>query len=255
MLSKKEKKKKKSIISFREGLQFLTNKMAEQLDENSLKLNYELDSIEKDNGDYVLNFNNNEQLKAKKIIFANKAYEAAELLEDLSPELSQTLSDIYYAPIALFAYSLPKSKFKKALDGFGYLSADNNFETLGTIWASELFPERNLDDEYLCLSFIGGAKNPGVIEKSEDLIWEKVVLEQLKVYQEWTDGDLETGDFKLIASKKIVKAIPQLNIGHGEIIEKLEELSKNQAPNFLFTGNYINGVSIKDALARSKACC
>lgn len=252
---KKENKKKKSIISFRKGLQFLTNKIAENFDKDSLKLNYELESIEKLDGEYILNSkNNNELLVAKKIIFANKAFEAAALLESLSPEISKTLLKIYYAPIAMFAYSLPKSKFKTSLDGFGYLSADDNFETLGTIWSSELFSERNLEDEYLCLSFIGGAKNPGIIEKSEDLIWKKIILEQLMVYQDWTDANLEAEDFKLIASKKITQAIPQLNIGHGKIINKLEELCKKESSSLLFTGNYINGVAIKDTLSRSKAC-
>lgn len=255
ILAKKEKKKTKSIISFRHGLQFLTSKIAEQLDKAFLKLNHEVHSIEREGNDYVLNIKDrDEQLKAKKVIFANKAYEAAGLLENLAPDLSKTLSSIYYAPIALFAYSLPKNKFKRSLDGFGYLSADNNYETLGTIWASELFPERNLENEYICLSFIGGAKNSKIIEKSDDLIWAKIVEEQLKVYQGWTNGDLKAGDFRLIASKKIVKAIPQLNIGHREILRELKELSSSKSTDFLFTGNYITGVSIKDTLACSKAC-
>ena len=254
IFSKKDSKKK-SIISFKSGLEFLTQEIANQLKPNSIKLNSKVNSITKESEHYIVTINNSEsQIKTQKIIFANRAFEVAELLTDLAPELARTLNQIEYAPIALLAYTLPKNKFSKALDGFGYLSANNDTETLGTIWASELFPERNLANEYICISFIGGATNIKIKDQSQEMIWDKVIQEHIKIYTEWSNGELQKEDFKLLNIKKISKAIPQLNLGHGGIIDKLTKLQKEQYQDFYFIGNYLDGVAIKDALSSVKSC-
>jgi oxygen-dependent protoporphyrinogen oxidase len=262
---KKEFSKKKSTLSFKNGLQSLTQKIADELSE-SLKLNTEVESILKlqpendenvKNGvpqqcDYLLKTNQGD-FKAKSVIIASPAYVAAKLLADLDSNASASLASIEYAPIALCAYVLPKSKFKKDLKGFGFLSADDSIKVLGSIWASELFSERNLDDEYLHISFIGGALNTsivnaeiGVCEPSH--LWGELTTELSLIYKDWAKEPLGKEDFKLLDIKVLDKAIPQLNLGHGKLIEDLQKQLRNDNPKIHLIGNYLKGVSIKDAL-------
>jgi oxygen-dependent protoporphyrinogen oxidase len=263
---KKEFSKKKSTLSFKNGLQSLTQKIADELSE-SLKLNTEVESILKlqpendenvKNGvpqqcDYLLKTNQGD-FKAKSVIIASPAYVAAKLLADLDSNASASLASIEYAPIALCAYVLPKAKFKKDLKGFGFLSADDSIKVLGSIWASELFSERNLDDEYLHISFVGGALNTsivnaeiGVCEQSQE-IWNELTTELSLIYKDWAKEPLGKEDFKLLDIKVLDKAIPQLNLGHGKLIEDLQKQLRNDNPKIHLIGNYLKGVSIKDAL-------
>jgi protoporphyrinogen/coproporphyrinogen III oxidase len=263
---KKEFSKKKSILSFKNGLQSLTQKMADELSD-SLKLNAEVKTLLKVHGandqnsedrvnercDYLLKTSQGD-FKAKSVIIASPAYVAAKLLEDLDSNISASLASIAYAPIALCAYVLPKSKLKKDLKGFGFLSADDSIKVLGSIWASELFQERNLDDEYVSISFVGGALNTSILDKNIQEIWKELTLELAQIYKDWAKEPLQSEDFQLLDIKVIDKAIPQLNLGHGELIEDLQKRLNaeiedcEQSPVIHLVGNYLNGVSIKDAL-------
>ncbi|NBV99096.1 MAG: protoporphyrinogen oxidase [Proteobacteria bacterium] len=262
---KKEFSKKKFTLSFKNGLQSLTQEIADELSE-SLKLNTEVESIlnvHHENGEstelsaheqqYYLLKTNQGDFKAKSVIIASPAYVAAKLLADLDSKVSASLASIEYAPIAFCAYVLPKAKLKKELKGFGFLSADDSIKVLGSIWASELFPERNLDDEYLHISFIGGALNTsivnaeiGVCEPSH--LWGELTTELSLIYKDWAKEPLGKEDFKLLDIKVLDKAIPQLNLGHGKLIEDLQKQLRTDNPKIHLIGNYLKGVSIKDSL-------
>ena len=263
---KKEFSKNKSTLSFKNGLQSLTQRMADELSE-SLKLNTEVKSVLKvhhENGestevseheqqcDYLLKTNQGD-FQAKSVIIASEAYAAAKLLADLDSKVSESLASIEYAPIALCAYVLPKSKLKKELKGFGFLSADDSMKVLGSIWASELFSERNLDDEYLHISFIGGALNTSIVSAEIKVcepshLWGELTAELSLIYKDWAKEPLGKEDFKLLDIKVIGKAIPQLNLGHGKLIEDLQKQLRSDNPKIHLIGNYLKGVSIKDAL-------
>ncbi|MFM7459137.1 MAG: protoporphyrinogen oxidase [bacterium] len=275
--------KKKSILSFENGLQSLTQRMADELSD-SLKLNAEVESILKvqyesdentelsahEQYHYILKTNHiggenagiedcgqsrQGDFKAKSVIIASQAYVTAKLLADLDSDVSTALANIEYAPIALCAYVLPKSKFKKELKGFGFLSADDSMKVLGSIWASELFPERNLEDEYLHISFIGGALNTSIVKNAEigvceqsQAIWNELSSELTLIYKDWAKEPLQKEDFRLLDIKIIDKAIPQLNLGHEKLIEDIRKQLRDDNPKIHLVGNYLKGVSIKDAL-------
>jgi len=244
--------KKKAILSFKQGLQFFASKIAESLGD-SVVTGEELLSVERSDSlvenkpEYLLKTASGLLLKARSLVFACPAYVTAELVKKMAPVLSETLSGITYAPIALFAYTIKKDKFNKKLSGFGFLSADDDVKVLGSIWASELFPERELDDEYLLLSFVGGALNTDIIERDTAEMWNDLVSELNLIYGDYLISPLKKEEFNLLKVKKINKAIPQLNLGHEAVLKSIE--SSKELANVYYVGNYLRGVSIKDALA------
>jgi len=248
---KKRKAKKSSILSFKKGLQSLCFKIAERLD-NSVELNTKVISIEKSSDSYKIHTENGKEYQSESLVLATNAISAAKLCSASDKansnllEIASLLASIDYAPMALVALSIKKDKFKKDLDGFGFLSADDNKEVLGSIWSSQLFKERNLDDEYILLNFIGGALNREIKNLSEDEIRAKVLSELEFIYTDFSKAPLKADDFKTLALKIIPEAIPQLNIGHKLVLEKLKLLSENSG--IYLVGNYLEGVSIKDSL-------
>ena len=195
---------------------------------------------------------------AKSIVLATNAVSAADLCKTGAAanenrgtdsellELASNLASIDYAPIALVALSIKKDKFKKDLDGFGFLSADDSKETLGSIWSSKLFEERDLADEYILLNFIGGALNREILTLSEKEIIDRLLKELKIIYADFAQNSLEISDFQILALKVIPKAIPQLNINHHKTLARLKALSENCGIHLV--GNYLESVAIKDAL-------
>ena len=68
------------------------------------------------------------------------------------------------------------------------------------------------------------------------------------IYKDWAKQPLHKEDFQLLDIKVLDKAIPQLNLGHEELIEDLQKRLKADNPKMHLIGNYLKGVSIKDAL-------
>jgi protoporphyrinogen/coproporphyrinogen III oxidase len=243
-------------ISFRHGLEYLTKSIANSLGQDSVLLGRSVASLQVSEDDaitsqsqlYSLVLDDGIKLQAENIFLATKAYQAASLLENLSPSLSEKLSQIYYAPMFLLSFTLAKDLFKaKAPKGFGFISAEKTDLILGTIFSSELFPERNLDDEYLFTAFLGGAKNPQILDFMEGDLILSAITEEKKIFENAMGISLKDEDFNIIATKMIDRAIPQYLLGHSELIAKIN----SELDNFFglrLLGNYINGVSVADVL-------
>ena len=268
-----QQKKNLDLVSFPEGMQSLTERLTELIRAKGSEIitGAELVSLESTQKDYGISYSLvfrdksgcEHKIVSPSLMLATKAYESAELLRNISPILAEELSGIEYAPIALVAYTLPKNLFTinaeinqvrkshRKLEGFGYITGlDAGFQSLGMIWSSELFPERNLQDEYLMVSFLGGAKNPGIIKESGDLIQQRAIQEQITILSPWSVREITHKDFNLLDFKLIAKAIPQYNLGHQcrrkNILMELEKF-----PGLQLYGNYLDGVSVVDTISKS----
>jgi oxygen-dependent protoporphyrinogen oxidase len=242
-------------FSFRKGMQSFCEHMVDYLGRDKFVFSANISSVSSDEIGWRIDLASGQSFQSKNLIFATKAFQAGDLLKSSLPKLSCELNKIYYAPVSLFAYSIKKSLLKpsakKTMDAFGFISGDREHLTLGSIWSSQLFPERNLEDEYLMISFMGGSKNPQVLDYDEDSLWERLISEQIQVLQPYAVGQLGLGDFTKINFMNVPQAIPQYHLGHGELLERVQALVA-QTSNLYLLGNYIDGVSIADTIRLSK---
>jgi oxygen-dependent protoporphyrinogen oxidase len=242
-------------FSFRQGMQSFCEHMVEYLGKENFIFSADITNIQSNQTGWQISLEAGQEYKSQNLIFATKAFEAGALLKPIFPELTLELDKIYYAPISLFAYSVSKSLFtkeaQKTLYAFGFISGDSKHLSLGSIWSSQLFPERNLDDEYLMISFMGGAKNPQVLDYDENSLWERLIAEQIQVLQKITTNSLNPDDFKKLNFMNVPRAIPQYQIGHEDILKRVKELQQ-KTPNLFLLGNYLAGVSIADTIRLSK---
>ncbi len=228
-----------ATVSFKSGMSTLTNALA--------------DKIGRENIIYGVNPND---YRATVTVLATKASEAAELLSgadslhldrDWALDLSWLVRQVNYAAIFLLTLSLPRKRLRKTLTGFGFLSHINSgLATLGTIWGSELFSARQLNDEYLFTSYLSP-----LIDADLDTLRSQAIAEQIQVLQEYAGSELSAADFTVVDSKYIADAIPQYELGAPELLESLERKLKTQNKLFL-VGNYLHGISLEDVLKQSE---
>ncbi|XP_076906434.1 protoporphyrinogen oxidase 1, chloroplastic-like [Bidens hawaiensis] len=244
------KPKGQTVGSFRKGQQMLPNAISERLG-NKVKLSWKLVSISKlKNKGYKLTYetpNGVTNVETKTVVMTVPSYVASDLLRPLSSGAADALSKFYYPPVAAVSVSYPKEAIRAdrlidgELKGFGQLHPrSQGVETLGTIYSSSLFPNRAPPGRVLLLNYIGGATNPGILEKTESQIVEAVDRDLRKMLINPNAGDPLT-----LGVKVWPRAIPQFLIGHFDILDAAKSALKYGGFGGMFLGgNYVSGVAL-----------
>jgi protoporphyrinogen/coproporphyrinogen III oxidase len=260
-------------FSFKNGVQTLTDKLAENLGE-SVKISAKILKIEKESdgkftvwlehwhpaGNNCENPATSGELRGSEItgrmpvfrqtfdclIISTPAESAANLIENLDKNLSEQLKVIYYPPVAMFFFGVKKGCLRQNLDGFGFLiPGSEKRKNLGTIWNSAVFAGRAPEGYHLLTTFVGGARNAGIFEKSDEEIFE-IVFEELKEIL----GLQEKPDFTHI--KRWCKAIPQYEIGYEKIEAAIENFERENK-GIYFCSNFYKGISVGDCVKNAYA--
>lgn len=231
------------LCSFRSGIAALPRAMAAALGD-SVRPGARVAAVTRatplDRGAFQIRVSrdgSDELIPACAIVVATPAYAASHLLGAISPALARILSGIAYAPVAVVAAGYDAHQIGRALDGFGFLvPRAERLHALGTVWNSSLFPDRAPRGAILMTSFVGGATEPEIVDRSLDEIAAIVHRENALI--------LDISGAPLASAVwKHPKALPQYNLGHAHSIESLREAAR-EIPGLFFCGNYLEGPSI-----------
>ena len=260
--------------SFREGLGTLPNAISKELgvgDDQKIRLEHKATKIEKKTNDdgsdyYEATFDTprgTKIVKAKTLVSTMPAHCIADVLEPVMEESKEIFEKVrkdidrigvYYPPVAAVTVAYPKKSFKDVelpngfgnlqdLPGFGSLNPrTEGVRTLGTLWSSSLFPGRAPKDYNLLLNYIGGSRDVGLADLSE----EEILAEVDKGCRQVLLQD-SAPPAKLIGMKIWPTAIPQYELGHLPIMDELEK-AEAKHPGFWICGNYRSGVAFPDCV-------
>ncbi|CAM9090274.1 unnamed protein product, partial [Ascophyllum nodosum] len=241
-----------SLGSFREGIQMFPKAVARAMGKEKVRTSWVMRGIKRaapdsQGGGYILAFDTPQgprRIQAKIAVCTAPAHRLSgvEGLREIVPEVAR-LEEVYYPPVASVTLAYPKSAFKVDLTGFGNLIPRKmKIRTLGTIWASTLFPGRAPEGYGMLLNFIGGAQDPGI----KDLSDEEIVAECDRDIRKILLKD-DAPPPKVLAVHLWKTAIPQYERGHMAILKEVEEGLK-AAPGLRLGGNYITGVAVGDCI-------
>jgi protoporphyrinogen/coproporphyrinogen III oxidase len=237
------KASKPQLCSFRGGVAALPRALAASLGENLkadvtvLGLNRSKQAGVEPFGLELAGAGGSELSSSRAVVIATPAYAGANLIRAASPALSAALSSVAYAPVAVVAAAYKRTQVLTPLYGFGFLvPRKEGIRTLGTVWNSSLFPGRAPDGAVTMTSFIGGATDLGIVQHSDQEISQ--IVQQ--------DNSMLLGiTGEPIASKiwKYPRALPQYNLGHGDIVESIREGAR-AIPGLFLAGNYLDGPAL-----------
>ena len=185
----------------------------------------------------------NELLTADGVILATPAYISAALLDSFDPLLATALKEIPYASTATVSMVYHQSDLTRNLDGYGYLiPRREGHKALACTWTSTKFPHRAPHGYALLRVFIGRA--------GQDIPWNE--FELLALAREELRLTLGITAEPLLHRVYIWEnAMPQYNLGHPELLKRIDAALKNH-PGLALAGSSYRGIGIPDCIHSSE---
>ncbi|MEM6503004.1 MAG: protoporphyrinogen oxidase [Cyanobacteria bacterium P01_C01_bin.89] len=258
MARKKEKKlnpprtdlpvvKAGELGSFKGGLRALPDTIATKLG-SRVKVSHRVVSIDpQPNDTYRLTVETPDgttTVTTKSLLLATPTNTTGKLLQPLAPTSSDAIAEIPYPTVACVILAYPKSAFKYDMEGFGNLIPRSlGITTLGSIWASSLFPGRAPRGWQSLINFIGGSTNPAIAQMSEGEIVGQVHQDVSRLLLK----EFRPPQPRVLAVHLWDRAIPQYTIGHQQRIDALHA-GLEKYPGLFAGSNYMGGVAVGDCV-------
>jgi len=228
------------LTSLQGGMERLIRGAADALGPR-LRLGQGVDRIGKIEGGYALEGAAlDEPLRADAVVLACPAHASAPMVKELDPGLSDLMAEIPYSPLTVVCLGFPADQVAHPMDGFGFLAPrDAGLRLLGALWTSSIFPGRSPEDQVLIRCMIGGARDPEVMDLSDEDLLDTVRSELGRAM-----GLSGEPSFTRIFRHPL--GIPQYTLGHEERLRTMEQRAADALPGLLLGGNAYRGVSVND---------
>jgi oxygen-dependent protoporphyrinogen oxidase len=251
------------LLSFREGMGALLAALQRRLREKvrlgvsnvqiSTATEPELSfSLEKEEPDKiwrivfetVSNENAWNEIYARHVVITVPAYHVPTLFSDGLAQRLAALRDVVYAPVAIVTTGFRREQVRHPLDGFGFLVPEKGQRhILGTLFNSTLFPNRAPDGQVLMTTFVGGMRQPDLVNR-DDRELQQLVLDDLH------DILGVSGEPEFIHIRRYEKAIPQYLCGHQRFLDLINHVER-EFPGLHFATNYRGGISVADCIKQA----
>jgi len=235
-------------FSFRHGMQTLTDALARGV--GHVTLGAKVVSLTRfPDGNFCVVFDKDGETierRARAVVLAVPAGEAARLAYPLAPEASRALQEIEYPPVTVVITAYRRSDITHSLGGFGFLAPRVEKRcVLGSLFSSSMFSGRAPEGQVLLTNFVGGRRNPELASAADSTLVELVAAEHRALL-----GARAPALWNAVTHWP--RAIPQYELGHLGRIAKLVE-TEAAVPGLRFCANYRGGISVGDCIASAHA--
>jgi len=230
--------------SFKSGFAALTDRLAEGLGD-LVRLRARVESVCQlaagSGARWRIRLRDGEEMSAETIVLAAPAYDAARMVQTVSPQLSSLLGAISYSPLAVVSSGYDRAQVRHSLDGFGFnVPRREGLHTISCTWNSSLFPGRAPAGKVLLTSFARPLDNDGFLDRAPEEIARIVEGEAANVL----------GISGAPVDRMVWKhshALPQYRVGHVQRVAAIREALRGLTGLHL-VGNYFGGRSVGDSV-------
>jgi oxygen-dependent protoporphyrinogen oxidase len=184
---------------------------------------------------------NGEWMEAAAVVLATRAYQAAELLKPLEPEVGALLSGIPYTSSLTLSIGYKRADIRHPLNGHGFLVPKRERKRVkACTWVHRKFDHRVPDHLVVMRCFMSGES---LDESDEGLI--EIARAELRDIM----GVDAAPEFHTI--HRWPAAMAQYTVGHQKRIEEVQSRSK-ALPGLYIIGNFLDGIGIPDCIRWGK---
>lgn len=242
-------KKRTFFTSFNEGLQFLTDKIAEAAGLEGIRTSTGVAEIaRRAEGGWRVTIDSGESIDADGVLVATEVWAAEKLARGADSAVADVLAQIPSSSSATVPIAFDASDFNRDMRWHGILSpAVEKRVVTGVTQSSAKWPNRAPEGRVLLRGFVGGPHNQAMLEKGDEEIVEAVRRNLVDLVGLRQDAK------PLFARVYRWKGgMPQYTIGHLDRVEQIESLS-SQIPGFALAGGGYRGVGVPNCLESGEA--
>ncbi|HEU5079961.1 MAG TPA: protoporphyrinogen oxidase [Opitutaceae bacterium] len=233
-----------SIISFRGGLQTLTDALAGKIPAGSVELGSRIESLISGNAWQVV-WSRGGETRTETVggvVLALPAAAVARLTFGALAEAPlSTLDTVQYAPVASLFVGFRREQVAHPLNGFGVLiPSREKRQILGAIFSSSLFPDRAPPGHVALTVLSGGMLNRSAANGSD----EEIVARSLAEIRELLGTSAQPVFQKLT---RWPRAIPQYELGYERVLDAIRDTERAH-PGLVVAGQVRDGISLPNCL-------
>ena len=238
---RKNKTKAPRFVSFKNGLQAMTDELARQL-KGEMRLNSKVEKISKHSNGYQIRVADGSTVHADGVILAVLANQAAELMKDIAPEASRKLRSIRHQNIGTLSLVYKESDIPARPIISGLMIPRREKRMIDAVtFTSRKMPERSAAGYAVVRVFIGGGA-PEMVEFEDERLIEEVRKELASL-------------LGIHATPLIWKAFrwqngfPQAEVGHLQLVDEIEA---HLPAGIALAGSSYRGIAVPDCIRQGR---
>ena len=245
-----EKSVNSLFVTLKNGLGDLVKALESRLDASRIHLGQRVVSIEKITphwkSPYRVRCEGNQDYEADAVILALPVHACATFFPTLPQELSEALGAVPYSSAITVNLGFEEGVAAALPPGFGFLvPAKERSRLLACTFVHRKFPYRAPRGKALLRCFLGGTRDPGVMELSNNEII-PLVRQELRNILGMESAPL----FSFIS--RWPSSMAQYTVGHGDHINRIASLMEKY-PRLYLAGNAYFGIGLSDCIRTGRA--
>jgi oxygen-dependent protoporphyrinogen oxidase len=225
-----------TLTSFEDGIETLVQALAGALG-SALQLESRIANLTPAGAGWRVELEHGAPVEAEQVVLACPSWAAAPLLRAHDTALADLLAAIPSAPVAVVCLGYAENDLRDVRRGFGFLiPGRERLPILGALFDTWVFPKRSPEGRVLWRAMLGGARDRGALDLSD----EELVGRVLQTFEKL---------LRLRATPEMTyvvrhaRGIPQYPVGHPQVLARLEERVQRHAGLHL-AGNCYHGISM-----------
>jgi len=231
-----------AFYSLAGGLGDLVDALVERLPAARRRTRAAVTRLEPRDGAWSLTLADGTTVAAAAVIVAVPAPAAAPLLAPLAPAAGELLGSIPFASSATIALAYRREDVRHRLDGYGFIvPRGEGLRCTACTFVSTKFAGRAPEGDVLLRAFVGGTRDPGVLDLSDA---EMVALARRELGPLLGLG----GTPVLERVYRWPRGTPQMEVGHLARMARLDAILA-ALPGVFLTGSGLRGTGLPDTIA------
>jgi protoporphyrinogen/coproporphyrinogen III oxidase len=230
------------FTSLKAGMQQMVSAIEDRLDRSSIRTGTAIESVSRSGSEWQIKTAAGYE-RYDAVVLATPAKIAGRLLKQVAPDLAADLEGIVYSSSVTVTLGYSMEQLKGLPPGFGFLVPHSEgTRMLACTFVHNKFPHRAPVDKGIIRCFLGGSKDEGVLDLSDEEIQAICIRELRKILK--LDA-LQAPKFVRVYRWK--GAMAQYTPGHIERVKRIDNAIK-QIPGLAVIGNAFKGIGVPDCV-------
>ena len=230
-----------AFVSFKDGLRELPEALAARLGEGA-RTGWRAARVRRGPGGWEIFGADDRLVRARALLLATPAHAAAKLLAEADPGISAALAAFRSVSTAVVYLGYRRDAVTHPLDGYGVvIPRTEGLRSSALGFVSTKFPGRAPDGHVLLRVFLGGARQPKVLDDDDDTLVDTAFGEAAHLLG-------LRGRPRMARVFRWPHGTPQMEVGHAARMAWIDAQADAQ-PGLFLTGSGLRGTGIPDMVA------